>query len=74
MKRLCVLCRNCAFDTRTRGARDGGARGSIWCAAGKRIPDVSAPLVGQREFLEWNALAHHCKHYDPVSVNTNLIS
>ena len=68
MSKLCVLCKACAFDTRERGARDGGVRGSIWCGQGRRIPDDNAPLIGQREFIEWNAFAKRCKHYDPAPI------
>ena len=64
--RLCVLCRYCAFDTRVRGAADGGRGGSIWCGRGARVPDDNAPTVGQREFLEWNAMAERCRQYTPV--------
>lgn len=64
--KLCVLCKSCAFDTRERGNLNG-PRGSIWCGRGRRVPDDNAPLVGQREFIEWNRFAARCKHYEPTS-------
>lgn len=66
MYKLCIFCRHCAFDTRERRVRDGGVRGSIWCGSGKRTPDVSAPLVGQHEFLEWISLAESCKYFTMI--------
>jgi hypothetical protein len=65
--KLCVLCRFCAFDTRERGSPDGGRGGSLWCGKGARVPDTNAPLVGQREFLEWNRFAERCRQYTPTS-------